>query len=132
MARNQERLHAPRIAELGGDGTSGLVFGSVLPLDVTMRDICRQLAAARATPHDLRRTFGTMVTTLGFGRPSMDRLMNHKEKGVGSIFDRYSYSAETQRIMETTAARIIALAEKTDTPTKLSLSALETTHSIRS
>jgi integrase len=101
------------IAELGSD-RAGYVFGRVLSLDVVMRDICQQLGAPRATPHDLRRTFGTMVTSLGFGRPSMDRLMNHREGGVGSVYDRYEYASENQKIMESVASRIIALAEGID------------------
>lgn len=58
------------IAELG-DETSGFVFGQVPPLSTTMRNICRQLGVPRATPHDLRRTHGTTVTSLGFGRDAM-------------------------------------------------------------
>jgi integrase len=61
------------VAELG-DETSGYVFGSVLPLDATMRSVCEHLKVPRATPHDLRRTHGTTVTALGFGRDAMNRV----------------------------------------------------------
>jgi integrase len=106
------------IAELN-DGDTGFVFGQVWDLTAVMRDICKQLDVPRATPHDGRRTFGTTVTSLGFTRSAMDRLMNHKEKGVGSIYDRYSYNEENQKIMEAVASRIIALAENTNETTNV-------------
>ena len=48
-----------------------------------MQNICAKLGADRATPHDLRRTHGTMITGLGFGRDAMNRIQNHKEGGIG-------------------------------------------------
>jgi hypothetical protein len=101
------------IAELN-DGDTGFVFGQVWDLTAVMRTVCVQLTVPRATPHDLRRTFGTLVTSLGFTRAQMDRLLNHRDKGVGSIYDRYSYSVEGQKIMVVVAARLIALAEGVD------------------
>jgi integrase len=64
----------------------------------------------RATPHDLRRTFGTTVAALGFGRAAVDRLLNHRDGGVGSIYDRYSYAEEDKRIMESVGEYLINLA----------------------
>jgi integrase len=77
-----------------------------------MRRICAHLQIEdRVTPHDLRRTHGTKITALGFGRDAMNRVQNHKESGIGSVYDRYQYSEENKRIMETVAARILSLAE---------------------
>jgi hypothetical protein len=103
------------LAELGGIGGSGFVFGDAPPaLDPVMRDICKALSVPRATPHDLRRTHGTTITGLGFGRESMNRLQNHKEGGIADVYDRHRYAEENQRIMESVAAKIIALAEGVD------------------
>ena len=102
------------LAELGGEG-DGFVFGSVLPLDCTMRDICQQLGVPRATPHDLRRTHGTTITGLGFGRDVMNRVQNHKEGGIASVYDRHQYAEENKRVMESVASRLMALAEGTAT-----------------
>jgi hypothetical protein len=41
----------------------------------------------------------------------MNRIQNHKEGGIGSVYDRHRYSAENQKIMEAVAADITALAE---------------------
>jgi hypothetical protein len=106
------------IAELGTDA-SGFVFGQVPALDVAMRDICKALSAPRCTPHDLRRTHGTTITGLGFGREAMNRIQNRREGGIADVYDRHEYAEENKRIMEAVAARLIALAEGTDAPTNV-------------
>jgi len=77
-----------------------------------MRSICERLGVEdRVTPHDLRRTFCSKVTGLGFGRDAMDRVANHRERSVGDIYDRHQYADEDQKIMESVAAHIVRLAE---------------------
>jgi integrase len=93
------------IAQLGSD--TGFVFGRVLELDPTMRDICQQIGAPRATPHDLRRTHGTTVTALKFGRDAMNRIQNHREGGIADVYDRHEYADENKRIMEAVANHIM-------------------------
>jgi len=81
-------------------------------LDPVMRSICAELGIAdKGTPHDLRRTHGTKVTALGFGRDAMNRVQNHREGGIASVYDRHEYAEENKRIMETVAAELIRLAE---------------------
>jgi integrase len=100
----------------GETAKSGFVFtGSrgraVDNLDKAMRAICAELKAERATPHDLRRTHGTTIAALGFGRDAMNRVQNHKEGGIASVYDRHQYADENRRVMEAVAARIILLVE---------------------
>jgi len=76
-----------------------------------MRALCTAHDIARLTPHDLRRTHGTCVTELGFGRDAMNRIQNHREGGIASVYDRHEYAEENKRVMEATAARIISLAK---------------------
>jgi integrase len=86
-----------------------------------MRAICANLGIDdKVTPHDLRRTHGTRITGLGFGRDAMNRIQNHKEGGIGSVYDRHRYSAENQKIMEAVAADITALAGAGPTSANLS------------
>jgi integrase len=90
-------------------------------LDGAMRAICakfakegreRGLAAPeRVTPHDLRRTHGTTITRLGFGRDAMNRIQNHVEGGIASVYDRHRYSEENKEIMEAVADKIMTLVE---------------------
>jgi integrase len=99
-----------------GNGSAGFVFasprgGPIGKLDDAMREICKQLGIERATPHDLRRTHGSTITALRFGRDAMNRIQNHKEGGIADVYDRHHYEAETKRIMESVANKIMAVAE---------------------
>jgi integrase len=93
----------------------GVRGGVVRSLDAVMRDLCRKLGINEGvTPHDLRRTHGTMITKLGFGRDAMNRVQNHKEGGVTDVYDRHKYEVENKTVMEAVAARLMALAEGRD------------------
>jgi integrase len=102
------------IAEVD-EGSTGFVFSgerAVTDLDGAMRAVCAELSVnEKATPHDLRRTFSTWVTRMGFGRDAMNRVTNHKEGGIADVYDRHEYADENKRVMEAVAARIMALAE---------------------
>ena len=98
------------IAEVSDDATGCVFAGSARGLDRAMRAVVAKLKVERATPHDLRRSFLSRVTGLGFGRDAMDRIANHKENATTDVYDRHSYAVEDQHIMETVAARIMALA----------------------
>jgi integrase len=114
-----------------GNGAPGFVFtsprgGPISKLDDAMRSICATLTnpnpvdpnpsrdalgVDRATPHDLRRTHGSTVTALGFGRDAMNRIQNPREGSIADVYDRHRYEAETKRIMEAVAAKIMAQVE---------------------
>jgi len=84
------------LSELETDGREGLVFPnprgrpySILGDD--MRRLCGELnPEPRVTPHDLRRTHGATITRLGLGREAMNRIQNHLDGGIGSVYDRHS------------------------------------------
>jgi integrase len=98
------------LAEL--DDTTGRVFPGISKLDESMRAVCTALSVnEKATPHDLRRTHGTTVAALGFGRDAMNRIQNHKDGGIGSVYDRHGYADENKRVMEAVADKIMALVE---------------------
>jgi integrase len=83
-------------------------------MQAAMREISAALGVERATPHDLRRTHGTTLTRmLGFGgRHALNVIQNHITKEVASVYDRYSYGPEVQRVMELVAAELLRVAEK--------------------
>jgi len=85
---------------------------SINQMQVDMRDLCKQLGVReKATPHDLRRSFCSKVTQLGFGRDAMNRITNHREGGIADVYDRHKYAEENKRIMETVALHIVTIAE---------------------
>jgi integrase len=95
------------IAEMN---TTGRVFEvTTNQLAKTMRAICKRLKVARLTPHDLRRSHGTVITALGFGRDAMNRIQNHREGGIADVYDQHQYAEENRKIMEAVAARILHL-----------------------
>ena len=108
------------LTALENDGDTGLVFGVVTRLDSAMREICTTLGVKdKVTPHDLRRTNGTIITRLGFGRDAMNRVQNHKEGGIASVYDRHEYADENKRVMEAVAAHIMQLATGKDADDKV-------------
>ena len=64
------------------------------------------------TPHDLRRTCATHLGRLGFS-DLVPEVLNHKPKGVTSIYNRYRFDKEKQGALTAWAQelhRIIAVA----------------------
>ena len=95
---------------------TGLVFAGprgkpVLGLEEVMAAIYSKLGVERATPHDLRRTHGSAVTGLGFGRDAMNRIQNHREGGIADTYDRFQYADENKKIMEAVANKFMTLIE---------------------
>jgi integrase len=122
MARDEERenprvwLPLPAQKILAELDSSGLIFAGprgkpIDSLDTVMATICQKLEVAKATPHDLRRSHGSAITALGFGRDAMNRIQNHKEGGIASVYDRHGYSDENKRVMEAVASKVMSLIE---------------------
>jgi integrase len=97
------------------------VFGQSVDEGVreAMRRICKQLSVPRATPHDLRRTHGSTITRLGFGRPAMNRIQNHKGNDIADVYDRHRYEDENKRVMESVAKHLLMLASGENVPSNV-------------
>lgn len=50
----------------------------------------------RWTPHDLRRTAGTLINKLGSGNEIMNAILAHSVPGVTGIYNRHTYDAAKQ------------------------------------
>jgi integrase len=94
-----------QVQQIIGDAQRAVFDVSNEQLAKAMRTICSRIGVERVTPHDLRRTNGTMITSLGFGRDAMNRIQNHKEGGIASVYDRHQYSDEIRKIMETVSRK---------------------------
>lgn len=98
------------VREIADGRTSGALFtkagGMTDAMSRAMMSACAELHAERATPHDLRRTHGTMTTRLGFTRDAMNRIQNHREGGIGSVYDQHEYASEARAVQAAIGARI--------------------------
>jgi integrase len=82
----------------------------VADLHNAMRTICDALKIAdRVRAHDLRRTHGTAITRLGFGREAMNRIQNHREGGIADVYDVHGYADENRSIQEGVGRHFLAL-----------------------
>ena len=63
------------------------------------------------TPHDLRRTGASHMTSMGIPRLTVSKVLNHVEKGVTAIYDRYAYDPEKRHALDTWAARLVEIVE---------------------
>jgi integrase len=59
--------------------------------------------------HDLRRTLGTGLASLGTPVSTISRILNHKEGGVTRIYNRYGYLPEKRIALETWGRKIESL-----------------------
>jgi integrase len=60
----------------------------------------------RPRVHDLRRTVGTRLSELGIARGIVDKVLNHKDRTVGGIYDRHSYDLEKRQALEAWERRL--------------------------
>ncbi len=58
------------------------------------------------TPHDLRRTAASGMTSLGISRLTVGKILNHVETGVTAVYDRHGYDAEKRHALDAWAARL--------------------------
>jgi integrase len=83
--------------EADADGQQHLVYDD-RHMAGTQHNACERIRArvgiADFTPHDLRRTAGTAMAQLGVPRFIVERVLNHTDRTVTSVYDRYSYSTE--------------------------------------
>jgi hypothetical protein len=69
------------------------------------------------TPHDLRRTVASMMTKSGVDRLVLKKILNHADRAVTAVYDRYEYDREKQvamRAWDRDLKKIIANQKKTE------------------
>jgi integrase len=71
-----------------------------------MHRLRRMSGVGDFTPHDLRRTAASHMTSLGVPRLVVSKLLNHVERGVTAVYDRYGYDREKMEAAVVWARRI--------------------------
>ena len=91
----------------------------VLALSHAVRHNSAYFGIAKWTPHDLRRTAASHIARLGIDRFTLARILNHADREVTAIYDRYTYDDEKRRALRKWDRRLQAIisnkAEREDT-----------------
>jgi integrase len=58
------------------------------------------------TPHDLRRTAASGMTSIGVSRLVVSKILNHVESGITAVYDRHSYDQEKRHALDAWAAHL--------------------------
>jgi integrase len=64
------------------------------------------IALDNITPHDLRRTAASFITSLGVNRVTVAKILNHADGSVTAVYDRHSYDPEKRHALDAWAARL--------------------------
>jgi integrase len=75
-------------------------------VDHAMRRHHEVLGTGDASPHDLRRTAASHMTSIGISRLVVSKILNHAEAGVTAVYDRHSYDAEKRAAFDAWSARL--------------------------
>jgi integrase len=78
-------------------------------VDHAMRDNREMLGTGDATPHDLRRTAASHMTSIGISRLTVSKILNHAETGITSVYDRHSYDTEKRAALDAWGARLVEI-----------------------
>lgn len=69
----------------------------------------RKMDLAQFTPHDLRRTFSTMLAQLGFSDEVIDATTNHKKQGIIKVYNRHKYDEEKKIALISWEQKLISI-----------------------
>ena len=71
-----------------------------------MRNSREGLGTGDATPHDLRRTAASHMTSIGISRLVVSKILNHAEPGITAVYDRHSYDREKRTALDAWGERL--------------------------
>jgi integrase len=98
VGRNSRWLF-PSPKRIGSSITPGAVAEAML-------DNREMLGSGDTTPHDLRRTAASHMTSIGISRLVVSKILNHAEPGVTAVYDRHSYDGEKRAALAAWGARL--------------------------
>jgi integrase len=70
------------------------------------------LGTGNAVPHDLRRSAASHMTSLGISRLVVSKILNHVERGVTSVYDRFDYAEPKRQALDAWSARLRDIMER--------------------
>jgi integrase len=69
--------------------------------------------------HDLRRTAASLMSAAGVNRLTVAKILNHKEIGITSVYDRYGYGPEIQQALDAWGARLEEILSGEERPSNI-------------
>jgi integrase len=72
----------------------------------TLRGIARRCPLPPWTPHDLRRTAASKMRALGVSRLTVQAILNHKDRSVTAVYDRYGADPEKREALTRWGRRV--------------------------
>jgi integrase len=75
-------------------------------VDHAVRNNRDALGTGDATPHDLRRTAASQMTSIGISRLVVSKILNHAEPGITAVYDRHGYDREKRAALDAWSARL--------------------------
>lgn len=76
--------------------------------DESQREQSGLYGLRRFTPHDFRRTVATGLSVLGYPRLTVQKVLNHTDQSVTSVYDLYSYDKEKREALTNWAEMLLA------------------------
>ena len=67
---------------------------------------CTLAGVKNARPHDLRRTAASMIASTGVSRVVIGRILNHADRSITGMYDRYGYDAEKRAALDLWSERL--------------------------
>lgn len=64
------------------------------------------LGIGNITPHDLRRSAASHMTSVEISRLVVSKILNHAEPGITAVYDRHSYDREKRAALDAWGARL--------------------------
>jgi integrase len=74
----------------------------------------KEIGIDHFTPHDLRRTAASQMTSAGVSRLTVSKVLNHAESGITAVYDRHSYDQEKLQALDRWANAIERILETSD------------------
>ncbi|NQZ75048.1 MAG: site-specific integrase [Ekhidna sp.] len=118
-----EIIETLRLLKPGVDHLFSLRNGDLMGKDTLSQSVAKQrskISIEHFTPHDLRRTAATIITSVGCPQSWASLLLNHTDSSVTSIYDQYAYDYEKRiaiDILEFVLERILECENVEDVPT---------------
>jgi Phage integrase family len=74
--------------------------------DSQVRGLVRRNEMQHWTPHDLRRTAASKMRAMGVERVVVQAILNHKDRSVTAVYDRYGLDPEKREALTAWGRRV--------------------------